>query len=191
MFLNAFELPQTHNGIVHFPGSPRQYRADCKAGVFKIGEEVVSNSPDSLDMEILAYRSFNSELFGYPYQQWLEVFFVDRYNTVSHILFKTESISNFVELIRKLIPQQKAVGTQIVTAKTSKRSSDNGTYYVVNFEAKDNEVDRVDQLCSFANANINELYAGRLAQTFEQPAKNPELPASTTNSDKLDVPSNF
>ncbi len=33
MFVNAFQLPKTANGIVHFPGTPRQYRADCKAGI--------------------------------------------------------------------------------------------------------------------------------------------------------------
>ena len=38
MFINGFELPENNNGIVYFPGSPRQYRADCKAGIFKIGE---------------------------------------------------------------------------------------------------------------------------------------------------------
>ena len=161
MFVNAFELPKTTNGIVHFPGSPRQYRGDCKAGIFKIGEtDMLGNS---LEMEVLAYRSFFAPLFNYPYQQWIEIFFIDKDNTVSHILFKTESIGNFLELMRKLTASSKSIGTQIVTAKTAKRSNDNGTYYAVEFQSNDNKPERVKELTEFINDNISGLYAARLA----------------------------
>ncbi|MDJ0719844.1 MAG: hypothetical protein QNJ54_37420 [Prochloraceae cyanobacterium] len=51
MFINGFDLPESNNGIVYFPGSPRQYRVDCKAGIFKIGEtDMLGNS---LKMEVL------------------------------------------------------------------------------------------------------------------------------------------
>jgi len=177
MFANAFNLPQTKNGIVHFPGCPRQYRADCKAGIFKIGEtEMLGNS---LQMEILAYRTFNAELFNYPYQQWVEVFFIDKDNTVSNILFKTESIGNFLELITSLTVAKLPLGSQIVTAKTSKRSSDNGNYYAVEFSYVDNQADRAAELCDFITNNINEIYAARLAHTFDKPNPSQQLPAQT------------
>ena len=176
MFLNAFELPESPNGIVHFPGCSRQYRADCKAGIFKIGESHILGN--TLQMEILGFRCFDSELFGYPYQQWLESFFVDKDNTVSHILFKTESIANFLELMRQLTANGKAIGTQIVTAKTSKRSNDNGNYFAVEFESIDNESDRIQTLCEFVNTNINSIYAARLAGTFDRPPAKKELPPS-------------
>ena len=70
MFVSAFDLPERNNGIVHFPGSPRQYRADCQAGIFKVGE--TDTLGKSIQMEVLAYRSFNAQLFNYPYQQWVE-----------------------------------------------------------------------------------------------------------------------
>ena len=175
MFVNAFELPQTTNGIVHFPGSPRQYRADCKAGIFKIGE--TDTLADSLQMEILTWRSFNAQLFNYPYQQWIEVFFIDKDNTVSHILFKTESIANFLELMRKLTRYQKSLGTQKVTASTAKRSNDTGTYYAVEFSSIDNKEERVKELAEFVDTNINEIYSARLINTFKPAAEVKELPA--------------
>ncbi len=180
MFVNAFELPKTENGIVNFPGCPRQYRADCKAGIFKIGE--TDKLSDSLVMEVLGYRTFNAPLFNYPYQQWLEVFFIDKDNTVSHILFKTESIANFLELMRKLTAKSQSLGTQIITAKTSKRTNDNGTYYAVEFESVDNSPERTQELAEFLNTNINGIYAARLAHTFDEPAQSPQLPG--TNGDR-------
>ncbi len=182
MFMNAFNLPERNNGIVHFPGSPRQYRADCKAGIFKIGE--TDTLGKTLQMEVLAYRSFNAQLFNYPYQQWVEAFFIDKENTVSHILFKTESIANFLELMRKLTAKEKSIGSQIVTAKTAKRSNDNGTYYAVEFESVDNEVERSNQLAEFVNSNINGIYAARLAHTFDKPTECKELPGED-NPEKL------
>ena len=186
MFVNEFELPETSNGIVHFPGSPRQYRADCKAGIFKIGE--TDTLGKSIEMEIITYRSFNAELFGYRYQQWVEVFFIDKKNTVSHILFKTESIANFLELMRKLTAIKKSIGTQIVTAKTAKRSNDSGTYYAVEFESKDNDSERIKQLSEFVNSNINGIYSARLADTFDKPEETKELP-SNNGSTKAIQPS--
>ena len=114
MFVNAFQLPKTANGIVHFPGSPRQYRADCKAGIFKIGEtDMLGNS---LEMELLGCYPFKKKIFNYPRQPWLEVFFIDKDNAFSNILFKTESINNFIELMSKLTLRSQTISTQRVTA---------------------------------------------------------------------------
>lgn len=186
MFVNAFDLPERNNGIVHFPGSPRQYRADCKAGIFKIGETDMLGK--SIQMEVLAYHSFNAELFNYQYQQWLEVFFVDKDNTVSQILFKTESIANFLELMRKLAAINRPLGSQIVTVKTAKRSNDNGTYYVVEFERNNNKVERSKQLAEFVNSNINGIYSGRSAHTFEKGNKTNEI-SGENKPEKLIEPS--
>jgi len=67
MFVNALNLPERNNRIVHFSGSPRQYRANCKPEIFKISE--TSTLGKRLQMEVLAYRIFNAQLFNYPYQQ--------------------------------------------------------------------------------------------------------------------------
>ncbi|HHP7231697.1 MAG TPA: hypothetical protein ACFCUY_12665 [Xenococcaceae cyanobacterium] len=166
--VNAFEPPKM-DGIVYIPGRPRQYRADCKAGVFKIGEsKIIGNE---LNIEILSFRTFEEQLFNYPYQSWLEVIFVDPDNIVGHILFKTESLDNFLNLTLDLGVQGIAIGTGIVTAKMSKRSSDTGTYYAVEFDWEEQKKkERVEELKAFVSQN--NLYAARMneRQSLELPA---------------------
>ncbi len=166
MYINAFDLPEDNNGFIFFPGHPRSYRADCKSGVFKIGESEIIGS--SFNLEILSFREFPDTLFGYPYPDWLEIFFVDRENVVSHILFKTESIGNFLELLRKLTIAKLQLGTCIVTAQMSKRVNDYGTYFAVEFSATNNEQKRVKQLAEFISANSERIYSTRLADNQKQ-----------------------
>ena len=57
---------QKPEGLLYV-GSPRQYRADCKAGQFKIGaSQVVGNR---LKMEVIAARFVEGEFFGYDWFQ--------------------------------------------------------------------------------------------------------------------------
>ena len=171
--VNAFEPPKM-DGIVYIPGRPRQYRGDCKAGVFKIGEsKIIGNE---LKLEILSFRTFEEQLFNYPYQSWLEVIFVDSDNIVGHILFKTESLDNFLNLTLDLGTKGIAIGTGIVTAKMSKRTSDTGTYYAVEFDWQEHsETERVAELKTFVGQN--NLYAARLSdrQTLELPKTTEEV----------------
>ena len=162
--LLSFNVPDDENGIIFFSGHPRSYRADCKAGVIKIGESEIIGS--SLDMEILSCREFPDALFNYPFQDWLEVFFVDKDNVVSHILFKIESINNFLELLRKLRIARVALGACIVTAQMSKRSNDHETYFAVEFSATNNESKRVKQLAEFVNANNDPRSCSRRARIY-------------------------
>jgi hypothetical protein len=170
--IDAFEAPKM-DGIVYIPGRPRQYRADCKAGVFKIGEsKIVGNE---LTIEILSFRTFEEQLFNYPYQSWLEVIFVDPDNIVGHLLFKTESLDNFLNLTLDLGLQGIAIGTGIVKAKMSKRSSDLGTYYAVEFDWQENQKERVEELKTFVSQH--QLYAARMneRQNLELPAAKEDL----------------
>ncbi|MDJ0725598.1 MAG: hypothetical protein QNJ38_10845 [Prochloraceae cyanobacterium] len=118
MFINVFEVPET-NGIMYIPGRPREYRADCKAGMFKIGESKITGN--ELNIEILSCDTFEAELFNYPRQQWLQIIFVDTDNIVSHVLFKNESLDNFIEMFRDLSKDKKALGTGIIKATMNKR----------------------------------------------------------------------
>ena len=171
--VNAFEPPQM-DSIVYIPGRPRQYRGDCKAGAFKIGEsKIIGNE---LKLEILSFRTFEEQLFNYPYQSWLEVIFVDPDNIVGHILFKTESLDNFLNLTLDLGTKGIAIGTGIITAKMSKRSSDTGAYYAVEFDWQEQEQkERVTELKTFVGQN--NLYAARLSdrQTLELPKTTEEV----------------
>ena len=117
-----------------FTGSARQYRADCQSGQFKIGaSRMVSGT---LQMELIAARLVEGEFFGYPLQKWINVIFVDPEGIVSTILFKTESMDNFLELHRQAIAAGGLLLGKAITARMSRRASrDSGQgYYAVEFE---------------------------------------------------------
>lgn len=142
MFTNVFEAPKM-DGIIYIPGRPRQYRADCKAGQFKIGDSKMVGA--KIEMEILGFRAIEGELFNYPYQQWMEVLFV-RENVVSQLLFKTESLDNFTNYYLELAQQELSVGMGITVARMSKRSNDTGNYYAIEFEFKESTPERIEEL---------------------------------------------
>ena len=117
-----------------FTGSARQYRADCQLGQFKIGaSKVVSGT---LKLELMAARILEGALFGYPPQPWLNVIFVDADGIVATVLFKKESMDNFLELHRQAIAQGDLLLGKAIQARMSKRASrENGeSYYAVEFE---------------------------------------------------------
>lgn len=149
MFTNALVVPNLEKIV--FTGKPRQYRSDCQKGQFKIGASQLVG--DSLDLEVLAWRIFEDEIFGYSYQPWLEVIFVDPKNVVSTILFKTESLDNFANLSLDLAQQGSCVGEGVTTAKMAKRASAaNGTtYYAVEFNWQKGSAERLVELAEFAS----------------------------------------
>ena len=117
-----------------FTGSARQYRADCQAGQFKIGaSRMVSGT---LKMEVIAARLVEGEFFSYPRQKWLNVIFVDAEGIVASVLFKTESMDNFLELHRQAIATGDLLLGKTIQARMSRRASrDSGQgYYAVEFE---------------------------------------------------------
>jgi len=158
-FQSAFTVAK-QEGIIYTAGHPRQYRADCKAGQFKIGESAMKGKEMSL--EIISYRVFEAELFNYPPQSWLEVFFVDAENALSHILFKGISIENFITLYTDILIKRRSVGEGITTGRMEKRSNDKGDYYIVEFSWKENTPERVQELVEFAE--VNALVNARFAQ---------------------------
>ena len=177
--VNAFE-PLKMDGIVYIPGRPRQYRADCKAGVFKIGESKMIDN--KLNLEILSFRTFEEQLFNYPYQSWLEIIFVDPDNIVGHILLKTESLDNFLNLLLDLGIKGIAIGAGIATAKMNKRSSELGTYYAVEFDWNEGQQGRIEELKLFDAQH--QVYAARMN---ERQVELPELPTAKPVYEKVEV----
>ena len=158
-FQSAFTVPK-QEGIIYTAGHPRQYRADCKAGQFKIGESAMKGR--EMPMEVISYRVFEAELFNYPRQSWLEMFFVDAENALSHILFKGISIENFITLYTDILIKRRSVGEGITTGRMEKRTGKEGDYYVVEFSWKESTPARVQELVEFAEANalVNARFAG-------------------------------
>lgn len=148
MFRNAQE-PIDLSKI--YTGKPRQYRSDCQMGQFKINASQLVGK--SLKMEILGYRTFEDEIFGYEYQQWLEVLFIDPKNIVSTILFKTESLDNFQNYLLELSGEGQAIGSVITIAKMAARSSkaSGNSYYACEFEAAEQKPERYQEILSFVS----------------------------------------
>ena len=114
--------------------SIRQWRSDCQAGQFKIGATQFRGG--KLDMELIGAQISEGEYFGYPFQKWLALLFVDPDGILSSILFKTESLDNFEELRRSYRVKGETLLGKTLRAHMAKRASKatgNG-YYAVEFE---------------------------------------------------------
>lgn len=114
--------------------SIRQWRSDCQAGQFKIGATQFRGG--KLDMELIGAQISEGEYFGYPFQKWLALLFVDPDGILSSILFKTESLDNFEELRRSYRVKGETLLGKTLRAHMTKRASKatgNG-YYAVEFE---------------------------------------------------------
>lgn len=129
------DITKPEAGQIMADSSPRQYRSDCQAGQFKVGSSIMKGS--KLDMELIsAQLSEENSYFGYPAMRWLALLFVDPEGVVSTILFKTESLDNFVELQRTLRLKGESVLGKTVRATMCKRASraTGNAYFAVEFE---------------------------------------------------------
>ena len=114
--------------------SIRQWRSDCQAGQFKIGATTFRGA--KIDMELIGAQISEGEYFGYPFQKWLALLFVDPDGVLSSILFKTESLDNFEELRRSYRVKGESLLGKTIRAQMAKRASKasgNG-YFAVEFE---------------------------------------------------------
>ena len=130
MFEMNFDAMET--GKVMMIGEPRQYRADCKSGKFKIGKKETVG--ETLKLEPIAAKLVDDQLFTYDKQKWVEVLFVDESGLISSILFKGESFCNFVETCRKIVISGKAINALQLTARMEARANAYGEYAAVEFE---------------------------------------------------------
>ena len=112
--------------------SIRQWRSDCQAGQFKIGSSTMRGN--KIDMEIVGAQVSEGEYFGYPFQKWLAVLFVDPEGVLSSILFKTESLDNFEEMRRQYRLKGESLLGKTIRASMSKRAGKTASYFAVEFE---------------------------------------------------------
>lgn len=131
--LDFSQKVEVEEGKATMIGSPRQYRADCKAGAFKIGKDQLVGR--NLKLEPITAKLTEAQLFSYRFQGWAEILFVDESGLVSSILIKGESLDNFLELYRSVTIDGKTLCELQITAKMAERSNKHGPYFVVQFEA--------------------------------------------------------
>lgn len=119
--------------------SVRQWRSDCQAGQFKIGAGNFRGA--KIEMELVGAAIFDGEFYGYRPQRWLGMVFIDPDGALSTILFKTESMDNFVELRRAYQLKGQSLLGKIIAARMVKRSSMalGKPYFAAEFEVVANE----------------------------------------------------
>lgn len=147
--------------------SIRQWRADCQAGQFKIG--ATNMKGPRLDMELVGAQISEGEFFGYPFQKWLGLLFVDGEGILSSILFKGESLDNFEELRRSRRIKGESLLGRTIRAQMSKRASraTGNPYYAVEFE-----ISKEGKYAAAIAAFRQEHYSPAL---FRTPAQAPAL----------------
>lgn len=122
----------TAAGKMMMIGEPRQYRADCKAGAFKIGKNDLVGR--TLKVEPVGAKLVEDQLFNYDRQKWVELLFVDESGLISTILFKGESLRNFMETYRKAIVAGQTMNALQLLARMAERANEYGQYFAVEFE---------------------------------------------------------
>lgn len=148
--IDVFAVPDI-KGIFNL-GRPTAYRSDCQIGQFKIKDQIVG---PELPMEIISIRKVVGEYFDYDSQDWLEVLFIDGSNSVSNVLFKTESIDNLLDTVKSLYAKGKPIADFIITGQMRQRQSKRlGTkYYAVDFTWKENTPERISEIKEFVSNN--------------------------------------
>lgn len=125
--VQRYDLDTTTAGpetdIVYIQGYPVEYRCDAKVGQFKLGED--EEIGRALELQILRCTEFEAELFKYPRQRWLQIFFVNEDLAVCHILIKgKETLRSFQQLLLKLRVARLAILQVKIVASWVKREAD-------------------------------------------------------------------
>jgi hypothetical protein len=159
--IQPFGLVERVNNFIYFPDSPRVWRADCKAGIFKIGSDTIKSN--TLQMKVLGIKADMLEILGYPCQQWVELAFIDEDECVSSIFIKGISIEALTEVMRTMTIEQKNLTEMILTASMNKKSGEKGDYYSLSFTTTPNtDEDEIERLKDFAQnyplkSRLNEM----------------------------------
>lgn len=151
-FLKSYQMISEEGSIeskyLYLEGSPRQYRFDAKEGRFKIYEEVLPSR--ELTFQPIAWRIFSADILGMGQKNWIEIFFVDKEDCVSSILFHEYSLQTFKNAIEPLYYKRKKINEMVFTVspvqKESKSVQANGAkYFVAEFHMQPAEAAKVEE----------------------------------------------
>ncbi len=167
--IDVFAVPDV-KGIFNL-GRPTAYRSDCQIGQFKIKDQIMG---PEMAMEIISIRKIVGEYFDYESQDWLEVLFIDSNNSVSNVLFKTESIDNLLDTVKMLYAKGRPIADFIITGQMRQKQSKRlGTkYYAVEFTWKENTPERIAEIKEFVANNSALMQYSMLEEVGERLALN-------------------
>ena len=123
------------DGNLIFTGAPRQYRADCKLGIFKIGAVENPDAPmKKLKLEVIAAKLVSGCFFGYKLTTWGVIIFADEQRVVSSLMLKGESLDNFKEIFNQAAERGILLSAYQINGRFSQRVNSRGDkFFAVEF----------------------------------------------------------
>ncbi len=126
------EIQKVRKNEIRMIGTPRQYRADCKSGQFKVGSARTIGK--KMPIEVIAARFLEASLFGREFEQWVNIVFADEAGTVGSMMLHTESLENFLEIYRMVAEMNKSLVAIRIEGSMSPRANKKGDFFAVEFE---------------------------------------------------------
>lgn len=120
------------------PASPLQYRADCSKGRFNLNGKI--DAGDRITIRPVAWRAFEDELFDYGERmKWLELFFIDKNECVSSVLFHNYSREEFEKEADLLYYRDIHLGDCEVSISFTEKTTQKGNkkYYIAAFDIQE------------------------------------------------------
>ena len=123
------ETGEITSAIKYLVGSPAEYRFNGQTGNFQYGADTVLSDKNGKALKTfscipIAVRMFSDNLFGRnKMDNWVEVFFVDERNRLSHIMLNNSSYNEFLSMTEKLFYDDIELTTSVLTFTPEKIES--------------------------------------------------------------------
>lgn len=135
----------------YMEGSPREYKADAKDGNFFLQSR---NMGQTLEIQPIASRFFEEDLFNLGLRKWAELFWIDEKNVLCAILFHGFSAEALTEVASPLYYDDLKLSD--VTLKiswehiTNEKTKPKSTYCIAKFEYEEADKERTKYLKTWA-----------------------------------------
>lgn len=108
----------------YLPGRPREYRFNAQNGQFNLyGERILLDEKGKpanyFSFQPISYRFFEDCLFGRTDKEmWAELFFIDKQNCVSSIMFNNTSVAELFRLMEPMHYEKISLLDVVLTVKS-------------------------------------------------------------------------
>lgn len=108
----------------YLPGRPREYRFNAQNGQFNLyGERILLDEKGKpanyFSFQPISYRFFEDRLFGRTEKEmWAELFFIDKQNCVSSIMFNNTSVAELFRLMEPMHYEKISLLDVVLTVKS-------------------------------------------------------------------------
>ncbi len=112
------------DSFIYLPGRPREYRFNAQNGQFNLyGERILLDEKgkpvDYFSFQPISYRFFEDCLFGRTEKEiWAELFFIDKQDCVSVIMFNNTSVAELIRLMEPMHYEKISLLDVVLTVKT-------------------------------------------------------------------------